>query len=101
MDNIVESKVSEEPTVDELKDRIAKLEKMVSNLKPYNKEETKKTTKLIFSYGLARFLLGKGCKLVDLSKDKNDQNKIIFVFQLDDKLKKYLAEFTELRQASN
>lgn len=95
-------KVPNDPTIDELKGKIAKLEKMVSNLKHSNKEETRpeKTTKLIFSYGLARFLLGKGCKMVDLHKDRDDQNKLIFVFHCDDKLRNALKEFTELRQAS-
>lgn len=62
-----------------------------------------RTTKLIFSPGVARHLLKMGCTICDLKPSKeNPKDKTIFVFVKDEKFDAAMAEIDgQIKAAKN
>lgn len=60
-----------------------------------------KTTKLIFSPGVARHLLKMGCTICDLKPSKeNPKDKTVFVFVKDEKFDAAMSEIDEQIKAA-
>ena len=51
------------------------------------------TAKTIFSPSVARKLINKGNKVIDIKPDRNAKEKSLFVFEVDEK---FLADFEEI-----
>jgi hypothetical protein len=54
--------------------------------------------KLIFSPQVAKFLLNRNFKIVDIKPDRNDRNKTIFIFKNDDKLAEAINDYKNTKQ---
>lgn len=53
----------------------------------------KRDGKLIFSPQVAKFLLHRGCKIIDLKPNKNDRKQSVFIFEYSDDLNNALADY--------
>ena len=61
-----------------------------------------KKAKLIFNMGVARSLLKKGAKVIDVKPDRDNHDKTIVVFERDDVFEKAFAELNkELKAKDN
>lgn len=47
-------------------------------------ENNKKEAKLIFNAGTARSLLKSGCTMIDIKQSRENADKTIFVFKIDE-----------------
>lgn len=56
---------------------------------------TQKTAKLIFNAGTARSLLRSGCEIIDVKQSKENADKTIFVFKVDEK---FNTEFARINK---
>ena len=54
-----------------------------------------KKAKLIFNMGVARSLLRKNAKVIDVKPDRDNHDKTIVVFERDDAFEKAFAELNE------
>ena len=54
-----------------------------------------KKAKLIFNIGVARSLLRKNAKVIDVKPDRDNHNKTIVVFERDEAFEKAFAELNE------
>ena len=54
-----------------------------------------KKAKLIFNMGVARSLLRKNAKVIDVKPDKDNHDKTIVVFERDEAFEKAFAELNE------
>ena len=54
-----------------------------------------KKAKLIFNMGVARSLLRKNAKVIDVKPDRDNHNKTIVVFERDEAFEKAFAELNE------
>lgn len=54
-----------------------------------------KKAKLIFNMGVARALLKKNAKVIDVKPDRDNHNKTIVVFERDEAFEKAFAELNE------
>ena len=54
-----------------------------------------KTAKLIFNAGTARSLLRAGCEIIDIKQSRDNADKTIFVFKVDEKFK---SEFERINK---
>lgn len=61
----------------------------------------KKETKLIFNMGVARSLLKKGAKVIDVKPDRDNHDKTIVVFERDKAFEKAFAELNEELKAKD
>lgn len=52
-----------------------------------NNKRIEKTAKLIFNAGTARSLLRAGCTMIDIKQSRENADKTIFVFKVDDVFK--------------
>lgn len=55
----------------------------------------KKKAKLIFNMGVARSLLRKNAKVIDVKPDRDNHDKTIVVFERDEAFEKAFAELNE------
>lgn len=58
-------------------------------------KKIEKTAKLIFNAGTARSLLRAGCEMIDIKQSRENADKTIFVFKVDEKFK---AEFERINK---
>ena len=58
-------------------------------------EDIKKNFKLVFNPGCARRLLRVGCTISDIKQSKENPDKTIFVFKVDEKFK---SEFERINK---
>lgn len=61
----------------------------------------KKEAKLIFNMGVARSLLKKGAKVIDVKPDRDNHDKTIVVFERDETFEKAFAELNEELKAKD
>lgn len=54
-----------------------------------------KKAKLIFNMGVARSLLRKNAKVIDVKQDRDNHDKTIVVFERDEAFEKAFAELNE------
>lgn len=54
-----------------------------------------KKAKLIFNMGVARLLLRKNAKVIDVKPDRDNHDKTIVVFERDEAFEKAFAELNE------
>lgn len=54
-----------------------------------------KKAKLIFNMGVARSLLRKNAKVIDVKPDRDNHDKTIIVFERDEAFEKAFAELNE------
>lgn len=54
-----------------------------------------KKAKLIFNMGVARSLLKKGAKVIDVKPDRDNHDKTIVVFERDEAFENAFAELNE------
>lgn len=52
-----------------------------------NNKNMNKEAKLIFNAGTARSLLKAGCTMIDIKQSRENADKTIFVFKIDEKFK--------------
>lgn len=52
-----------------------------------NNKRMNKEAKLIFNAGTARSLLKSGCTMIDIKQSRENADKTIFVFNVDEKFK--------------
>lgn len=52
-----------------------------------NNKTTNKDAKLIFNAGTARSLLRANCQIIDIKQSRENADKTIFVFKIDEKFK--------------
>lgn len=52
-----------------------------------NNKKVNKEAKLIFNAGTARSLLRAGCTMIDIKQSRENADKTIFVFKVDEKFK--------------
>lgn len=60
-----------------------------------NNKNMNKEAKLIFNAGTARSLLKAGCTMIDIKQSRENADKTIFVFKVDEKFK---AEFERINK---
>lgn len=60
-----------------------------------NNKKIEKTAKIIFNAGTARSLLRAGCTMIDIKQSRENADKTIFVFKVDDVFK---TEFERINQ---
>lgn len=60
-----------------------------------NNKKIEKTAKLIFNAGTARSLLRAGCEMIDIKQSRENADKTIFVFKVDEKFK---SEFERINK---
>lgn len=58
-------------------------------------KKIEKTAKLIFNAGTARSLLRAGCEMIDIKQSRENADKTIFVFKVDEKFK---SEFERINK---
>lgn len=58
-------------------------------------ENKKKEAKLIFNAGTARSLLRAGCTIIDIKQSRENADKTIFVFKVDEH---FQAEFERINK---
>ncbi len=58
-------------------------------------KKIEKTAKLIFNAGTARSLLRAGCEIIDIKQSRENADKTIFVFKVDEKFK---SEFERINK---
>lgn len=58
-------------------------------------EMNKKTSKLVFNMGVAKALLKQGCQVVDVKPSRENPDKTILVFKVDETFEKAFAEINE------
>lgn len=58
-------------------------------------KKIEKTAKLIFNAGTARSLLRSGCEMIDIKQSRENADKTIFVFKMDEKFK---SEFERINK---
>ena len=58
-------------------------------------KKIEKTAKLIFNAGTARSLLRAGCEMIDIKQSRENADKTIFVFKVDEKVK---SEFERINK---
>lgn len=61
----------------------------------------KKEAKLIFNMGVAKSLLKKGAKVIDVKPDRDNHDKTIVVFERDEAFEKAFAELNEELKAKD
>ena len=54
-----------------------------------------KKAKLVFNAGVVRKLLTAGCRLIDVTADRDNKDKPVFVFERDEAFEKAFAEINE------
>ena len=62
-----------------------------------NKRESDKKMKCILSFRVARFLLSRGFKIVDISTSSKIPGNLVFVFEQSEELNKALAELPKIK----
>lgn len=60
-----------------------------------NNKKMEKTAKIIFNAGTARSLLRAGCTMCDIKQSRENADKTLFVFKVDDVFK---TEFERINQ---
>ena len=60
-----------------------------------NNKKMEKTAKIIFNAGTARSLLRAGCTMCDIKQSRENADKTLFVFKVDDV---YKTEFERINQ---
>ena len=58
-------------------------------------KKIEKMAKLIFNAGTARSLLRAGCEMIDIKQSRENADKTIFVFKVDEKFK---SEFERINK---
>lgn len=58
-------------------------------------KKIEKTAKLIFNAGIAKSLLRAGCEMIDIEQSRENADKTIFVFKVDEKFK---SEFERINK---
>ena len=61
-----------------------------------NFKQNQNNVKVIFSFQLAQILIRKGCKIVDIDKNRKFTDKIVFYFEQTNKLEQIIDNYQNL-----
>lgn len=55
-----------------------------------------KPRKLIFNPNVAKYLLDRGYRIIDITANRENEDKTVFVFEADDEFYELLEEYSQL-----